>query len=114
MAVYEATIENFDQLVDTDYAVVDFYGDHCGYCVMLEPIYTAASNDYRMLRFIRVNTSKYPELAQRFQIQPIPDLLFFRNGALFHRNLGYVDRESLDKHIATLLYAQEGGKEVEE
>ncbi len=45
MAIVHATKENFDSLVNTDYAVVDFYGDFCGACVELAPILTAASND---------------------------------------------------------------------
>ena len=31
--VYEATSKNIEELLQTDYAVVDFYGDHCGACV---------------------------------------------------------------------------------
>ena len=37
--VYEATDQTFDELLQTDYAAVDFYGTHCGPCKMLEPIY---------------------------------------------------------------------------
>ena len=37
--VYEATSKNIDELLQTDYAVVDFYGDHCGACVALAPVY---------------------------------------------------------------------------
>ena len=37
MAVIEATPENFDQLVQTEYAMVDFYGDHCGACDFTAP-----------------------------------------------------------------------------
>lgn len=45
MAVIEATPENFDQLVQTEYAMVDFYGDHCGACVFTAPFYRQAADE---------------------------------------------------------------------
>ena len=34
MAIIEATSATFDKLIDTEYAVVDCYGDHCGACML--------------------------------------------------------------------------------
>ena len=90
MAIFHATKDNFDQLLNTDYAIVDFYGTFCGACVELAPIYTAASNDYGVLRFIKVNY--------------IPTTVYFRNGQEVRRAVGSMDRETLDKMIASLLY----------
>ena len=104
MAIVHATKENFDALVNTDYAVVDFYGDFCGACVELAPIFTAASNDYAVLRFIKVNTSQERELSERFDIHYIPTTVYFRNGKPVFRDVGSMDRETLDKFIAALLY----------
>lgn len=104
MAMLEADIENFDSIIDTDYAVVDCYGDFCAACVILEPVYTAAANDMAFVRFAKVNLSQYPDIAERFGIDAMPTLLFFRNGELVHRVLGSMDREELDKHLAQMLY----------
>ena len=40
--VIAAARENFDSLVNTDYAVVDFYGDFCVPCRELAPIQRGA------------------------------------------------------------------------
>ena len=104
MAIFHGTKENFDKLLDTDYAVVDFYGTFCGACVELAPIFTAASNDYGVLHFIKVNTSEERELAERFDIHYIPTTIYFRNGQPVNRAVGSMDRETLDKFIASLLY----------
>ena len=104
MAIFHGTKDNFDELLDTDYAVVDFYGTFCGACVELAPVFTAASNDYAVLRFIQVNTSKERDLGKRFDIHYIPTTIYFRNGQPVNRAVGSMDRETLDKFIASLLY----------
>ncbi len=104
MAIFQGTKENFDKLLDTDYAIVDFYGTFCGACVELAPIFTAASNDYGVLRFIKVNTSQERALGERFDIRYIPTTIYFRNGKPVNRAVGSMDRETLDKFIASLLY----------
>ncbi len=105
--VYEGTIHNYDELVNTGYAVVDFYGTHCGPCKYLAPFYSDASNDYAMLRFIKVNADQQPELAERFHVDAVPTLLYYRDGQVFFTSLGGMDRSALDKKIARLLYGEE-------
>lgn len=104
MAVYEATTETFDELLDTDYAVVDFYGTYCGPCKALAPIFEEASNDFLGLRFLRVNVDHQQELGKRFRIDGVPHMVFFRNGIPFREAGGYMSREKLNEHIAALLY----------
>ena len=45
MAIIEATTATFDELINTEDAVVDCYGDFCGACVILEPIYHEMTSD---------------------------------------------------------------------
>lgn len=104
MAIFHGTKDNFDKLIDTDYAVVDFYGTFCGACVELAPIFADASNDYGVLRFIKVNTSEEQELGKRFDIHYIPTTIYFRNGKPVNRVVGSMDRKTLDGMLAVLLY----------
>lgn len=104
MAILEANVDNFDSLIDGEYAVVDCYGDFCAACVMLEPVYTAAANDMGFIRFIRVNVSRYPEIAERYGITEMPTLLFFRNGGVVHQEVGSIDRSVLNGDLARMLY----------
>lgn len=104
MAILEGNTENFDALIDAPYAVVDCYGDFCAACVMLEPVYTAAANDMGFIRFIRVNISQYGKVAERFGINAMPTLLYFRSGELVTQSVGSIDREELNKYLAEMLY----------
>ena len=102
--VYEATDKTFDELIQAEYVAVDFYGTHCGPCKLLEPIYNEMSNDYAMLRFVKVNVDHCPELAERLHIVAVPTLKYFRDGKLFYEGKHHGDRAVMDQEIARLLY----------
>ncbi len=102
--IIQATAENFDALLNTEYAVVDCYGDFCGACVVLEPIYHAAAADLAGISFIEINLTQNWQIAERFGIDAMPTLLFFRNGKEVHRVEGSMDRAELNRHIAQMLY----------
>lgn len=104
MAILEANLENFDSIIDKDYAVMDCYGDFCSACVLLEPVYTAAANDMAFVNFARINISQYNEIAERYEINAMPTLLFFRNGKIVQRVEGSIGREELDAYLAKMLY----------
>ncbi len=104
MAILEANNENFDSLIDTEYAVVDCYGDFCAACVMLKPVYVGAANDMAFVRFLELNISQYGDIAERFGIMSMPTLLFFRKGELVDQVVGSIDREELNAHLAKMLY----------
>lgn len=105
MAVIEATSENFDELIQTaEYAVVDFYGDHCGACVGTAPHYREVADDMAFIRFIQVNTSVYRKLARRFKIMGIPAFRYFKNGELIHESTGGMDVAGIHKELAKMLY----------
>ena len=105
MAVIEATTENFDELIRTaEYAVVDFYGDHCGACEATAPHYREVSDDMAFIRFIKVNTSVERKLAKHFHIFGIPAFRYFYKGELMHESVGGMDTRMLHEQIAKMLY----------
>lgn len=104
MAVIEATTENFDQLIQTEYAMVDFYGDHCGACMYTAPYLRKVADDMAFIQFIKVNTSTYPALAKRFDIKSLPTFLYFRNGEIVHTSRGGMDEDLIHKELAQMLY----------
>ncbi len=106
MAVIEATSENFDALIQAEYAVVDFYGDHCGACTFTAPYFREAADDMAFIRFIKVNTSLYPELAKRFEVKGIPAFFYFSKGELVHKSVGGMTTEEIHKQIAAMLYGE--------
>lgn len=104
MAVIEAKDTDFDELVKEGYAIVDFYGDHCGACVFSAPHFREAADDMAFIKFIKVNTSVYPKMAERFEIIGLPTFLCFYNGEVIHRTEGGMDQNRLRAELAVMLY----------
>lgn len=112
MAVLEATLENFDELIQAEYAMVDFYGDHCGACVFTAPFYRQAADQMAYLKFIKVNTSAYPELGKRFDVVGLPTFLYFHRGKEIFRSTGGMNLEGIREQLAKLLYPSDKGDDA--
>lgn len=70
-------------------ALVDFYADWCPPCKQLAPVIEKLAADYKdALNVCKVNVDKNGELAAEFQIQGIPDVLFFKGGKMAERLVG--------------------------
>jgi len=104
MTVIEATAQNFDQLIQGEYVMVDFYGDHCGACAFTAPFLRQAASDMAYITFVKVNTTHQPELAKRFDIKALPTFVYFRKGKEVYRNAGSMDLETIHKELSKLLY----------
>lgn len=107
MALMEATERDFDELIQTEYAVVDFYGDHCGACAFTAPYFREAADDMAFIRFIKVNTSRYPGLAKRFDVKGIPAFFYFCNGEVVHKSVGGMTIKEIRENVAKMLYREE-------
>lgn len=85
--IFDATQENFDQMVrDNSHHVpvlVDFWAPWCGPCKQVMPMLEKLANDLAG-RFIlaKVNTEEQTELADAFQIRSIPTFKIFYQGEM--------------------------------
>lgn len=109
MAVIEATPENFQQLIQAEYAMVDFYGDHCGACVYTAPYYRQAADELGYVKFIKVNTSAYPALGKQFQVVGLPTFLYFYKGKEVFRSTGGMNLPTIQENLSHLLYPSHKG-----
>ena len=91
----------------TGAVVVDFYATWCGPCRELSPRLDAAAGSFsNQIKFFKVNVDASPGLAQNFQIQAIPTLLFFKDGKLADRTTGLLSEADLKDKLQSLA----GGK----
>ena len=92
---YILTKENFNEIVvtSTEPILVDFWATWCGPCMMLSPIVEELSKTYKVGK---VNVDEEMELAHRFNVSTIPNLLVFKGGQLVNQSLGYQSKEALE------------------
>ncbi len=104
--VVELGDHNFQQVVNESLlpVLVDFYSPTCGPCQMLAPVIQELARRYRGRAVIcKLDTSRHPMTAARFQIRGVPTLLFFSKGQLQDQVVGAVPRQELEQRLERLL-----------
>jgi thioredoxin 1 len=84
--------------------VADFWAEWCGPCRMIAPVLKELARDYKdRLKVAKINVDEEPDLAQRYGIQSIPTILFFKGGQMVRQQIGAVPRPVLDKIVKELV-----------
>jgi len=83
--------------------VVEFYASWCGPCRQLAPMLDRLAEPLAAkVKFFKVNVDESPGLAQNFQIQAIPTVLFFKDGKLADRLTGLSSEADLKAKLDAL------------
>ena len=99
MINYVKTVQEFDNLIQKDNVLVDFYTSWCGPCKMLSPIIEEIAEENKNLTVIKVDVEEVRELGLRYQIQAVPSLFHFRKGTLVDKVMGYQSKDSLIEFV---------------
>jgi len=81
----ELTDKNFESevLQSNQPVLVDFYADWCGPCKMIAPtLEEIAGEQAGRAKIGKLNVDQYPDIAQRYDVQALPTLLYFRDGGV--------------------------------
>jgi thioredoxin len=82
--------------------VIDFYADWCGPCKVMAPVLDQLAAERQGEIFVgKLDTDRYPAVAQRFDVRGIPTLILFRGGREVARKVGVVPRQELDAMLGT-------------
>ena len=83
--------------------VVDFYATWCGPCKLLAPMLDELAGTLtNKIKFVKINVDEAPSLSQRFGIQAIPTLIFFKNGKVADKLIGLPSKDTLKTRLNSL------------
>ena len=98
------SLEQFNDFIKEGVSLVDFYATWCGPCRMLSPIVEETESEYKdKVKFAKLDVDDLSEIAAQYAINAIPALLFFKDGQLLEKSVGFVDKEELVSIINSIL-----------
>ena len=100
------TNENFDKEIKQSKTpiIIDFWAEWCGPCKMMGPVFEELSKEYAgKLKFAKLDTDEYGDLAGEFEIQGIPSLLVLKNGEEVDRIVGFAPKPVLKSKIDAIM-----------
>lgn len=84
--------------------LVDFYATWCGPCQMMSPILEQVNSHLKeQLQVVKIDTDKYPQIANQHHIHGLPTLVLFKNGHPVDRIEGVVPAADLIQRLKTLI-----------
>lgn len=97
----ETKQQSFSELIKGDVPVlVDFYADWCAPCHMMTPILQELKHQMgNKLNIIKIDTERNPEIAIKYQVRGIPNLILFQKGDLLWQQAGVVQMPQLQQII---------------
>lgn len=92
---FEAEVLKADGIV-----LADFYSDSCVPCKRLSPVIAEIEEQFGdKAKFVKININFDAELAEKYEVQSVPTVVFFRNGEEFSRLNGTVKKSDIISEI---------------
>ena len=89
----------FNETINSEYALVDFFATWCGPCKMMGPVLENVSSNRDNIKIIKVDVDKFESLARTYGVMSIPTLILFKKGQIIDKKIGFVAEPLLNEWI---------------
>lgn len=86
---------NFNEIINKEYVLVDFYATWCGPCKMLGPVLEQVKN----IEIYKLDVDECPNICKEYGIMSVPTLIIFNKGQIISKKNGYMPLELLQSWI---------------
>jgi len=84
--------------------MVDFYSPDCAPCMKMAPDYEKSASTFALeVRFIKINTLDYPDIARQYRVNELPTIVAFKNGREINRFSSALSKDHLSMWAESLI-----------
>ncbi len=88
--------KEFNNLIEDEKVLVDFYATWCGPCQLISPIIEEVAKENENIKVLKIDVDKFPELSRKYGIMSIPTLMVFSKGKEVKKHIGYLEKEGIE------------------
>lgn len=94
--------ENLNDLIKDGKVLVDFFATWCGPCKMLGQELEELDSSRSDFKIVKIDVDDFPDLAREYGVMSIPTLVYFNNGQMIKKEIGFVPKEVVLENINNL------------
>lgn len=98
-----ANDNNFNEVVNEEFVLVDFFATWCGPCKMLAPVFEELSGEMEKVNFFKVDVDQALDIARKYAITTVPTMIIFKDGEVVDKMIGFLPKEHIKSKIQTQL-----------
>lgn len=100
----ELTNGEFESYISDGIVLIDFWAEWCMPCLMMAPVLEELAEKMKdKIKIGKVDVEDNQILAQKFQVNSIPNFVLFKEGEIVARFVGAMDVEELENKIKDFL-----------
>ncbi|KAA0956404.1 thioredoxin [Planococcus sp. ANT_H30] len=105
MSIKDVTDSTFVQATEKGFVIAELGAAWCAPCKMIAPALEEINEDqHNQISVVQLDVDNNQETAQKYGVMSIPTLLFFKDGELMEKSVGFQPKEEIlsiaQKHIS--------------